>query len=361
MDSPMKKQTIKQISVTILILAIIGLLLPKLPMFQTSASNAQSSGQNQQPVQVRATVIHPKVLRDKVVTSGNILANESIDVKSEISGKIMALHFKEGAPVKKNHLLIKMNDAELQAQLLQVQQSRSLAEEKNYRQKQLLKKQAVSQEEYDQSLNDLNNLKAQEQLIQARIAKTEIRAPFSGIIGLRYVSLGDYISPSTRITTFQDINPVKIDFSVPEKYAQRVKSGDKIHFTTGDKDTVYEGTVYAVEPRIAEDTRTLQVRAIASNDSKALMPGAFAEVELILNEIDNAVMIPTESLIPESQTQKVYLQQHGKALSRDVKTGIRTEDKIQITEGISAGDTVITAGILNLRPGAPIEITQLSE
>jgi len=358
----MKKTTRNKIGLTLGAIIIIALILPKLHLFQTEAQEAQSaSGRRQQATPVEATIITPKLLRDKVETTGNIMANESVDLKSESSGKIVEIHFQEGRPVKKNDLLIKTNDAELQARLLRVHQQKKLAAEREYRQRQLLQKQAISQEEYDQTANELNNLKAEEQLIKAQIDKTEIHAPFDGVIGLRAVSIGDYITPSSKIASLQDINPVKIDFSIPEKYAQRVKVGDKIHFTVGSNDTVYEGSVYALEPRITEDTRTLQIRAIAKNEQGTLLPGSFAEVELILNEINNAVMIPSEALIPEFQGQKVYVNHSGKAIPKDVKTGIRTADKIQITNGLASGDTVITAGIQNLRPGAPIEITGYTE
>ncbi len=358
----MKKSTKTRIGFILAALVIVALVLPKLHLFQTEAQDPGAiAGRARQATPVKATILKPQPLQDKVETTGNLMANESVDLKSETSGKIVDIHFQEGRPVKKNELLIKINDAELQAQLLKVQQQKKLAAEKEYRQRKLLEKQAISQEEYDQTLNQLNNLKAEKQLIQAQIDKTEIRAPFDGIIGLRSVSIGDYITPSSKIATLQSINPVKIDFSIPEKYSEEVKVNDKIHFTVGNNDSVYEGSVYAIEPQITEDTRTLELRAIAKNEEGRLLPGSFAEVELILNEYKNALMIPTEALIPQFQGQEVYVNQKGQVFPRQVKTGIRTSEKIQITQGLAPGDTVITSGIQNLHPGANVEITGYME
>ncbi len=225
----------------------------------------------------------------------------------------------------------------------------------------MLEKQAISQESYDQTLNELKTLNAEIALVNARIEKTEIRAPFDGIIGLRYVSIGDYISPSTRITSLQNIDPIKIDFSIPEKYTPVVSAGDQIQFTAESLSESYEGEVYAIEPNIDSETRTLQLRAIAPNTDAAILPGAYVRVELILEEIPDALMIPTEALIPEIQGQKVYKVHRGQATPQPVETGIRTADKIQVLSGLQPRDTVITAGLLQLRPGASVQITEIME
>lgn len=339
----------------------IAFILPKVPLFQTEAGGQSGEQRRQTATPVKAAVLQPETLRNHVETTGTAMANERVELRSEISGKITAIHFAEGTRVSQGDLLVKINDAELQAQLLKLEQQKKLAEDREFRQRRLLEKQAISQETYDQTLNQLRNLEAEIQLTEARIEKTEIRAPFDGVIGLRQISPGDYISPSVTIATLQDIQPIKIEFSIPEKYAGRVTTGSTIHFAPTNSDTMLRGQVYAIEPRIDPETRTLQMRAKAGNRSGAILPGSFVQVDLVLEEVPNALLIPTEALIPEFQGQKVYLIQNGKATPREVRTGIRTNERIQVIEGLAPQDTVITAGLLQLRPGSPIEIQELAE
>lgn len=357
----MNKSKKRILAVLVAIILIMAIILPKLNLFQTKADSQSGSGLAPGATPVQTYLVQPQALNDRVITSGTVLANEQVELKSEVSGKITSIDFDEGTRVSHGQLLVKINDSELQAQLRKVIQQLELAEKREFRQSQLLDRQAVSQEVYDQTLIELNNLKAEVDLLEARIDKTEIRAPFDGIIGLRYVSIGDYISPSSRIAALLDLDPVKIDFSIPERYVGAVSSDDEIQFTAESLADSYTGKVYAIEPDVDLETRTLQLRAIASNTDSDILPGTFVEVELILDEIPDALMIPTEALIPEIQGQKVFLVKNGKAASASVKTGIRTEDKIQITEGIQPMDTVVTSGILSIRPGAEVQITEIVE
>ena len=353
-------KTKKRLLISLLtVLVVIAVVLPKFNPFQTKADSQGESGFAPGATPVQSYVVQPQLLNDRVITSGTVLANEQVELRSEVSGKITRIDFEEGTQVSRGQLLVKINDSELQAQLLKVVQQKELAEKREFRQRQLLERQAISQEVYDQTLNELNNLKAEVELLDARIDKTEIRSPFDGVIGLRYVSAGDYITPSSRITAIQDIDPVKIDFSIPERYVRAVSTGDEIQFTSESLMDNYTGRVYAIEPEIDLETRTLQLRALAPNANAEILPGAFVEVELILDAIPNALMVPTEALIPEIQGQKVFLVKNGKATPAPVQTGIRTEDKIQITEGIQAMDTVVTSGILSIRPGAEVQITEI--
>ncbi|MDW8466642.1 MAG: efflux RND transporter periplasmic adaptor subunit [Chloroherpetonaceae bacterium] len=195
-------------------------------------------------------------------------------------------------------------------------------------------------------------------IIKAQIDKTEVRAPFNGVVGLRYVSVGSYISPTTRIASIQNICPLKLDFSIPEKYATLVRKGDKVLFRVQGIDKVLEGQVYAIEPKIDPATRTLPIRAIYPNSDRRILPGAFAEVELLLQNADSAVMIPSEALVPELKGQKVFVAKQGKAVAKSVEIGLRTDREIQVTSGLSDGDTVITTGILQLRPGMAVQFVE---
>ncbi|MDX1672172.1 MAG: efflux RND transporter periplasmic adaptor subunit, partial [Balneolaceae bacterium] len=259
----------------------------------------------------------------------------------------------------KGDLLLKINDSELQAQLNRARYRLDLASERERRQRKLLEKGGISQEDYDATLNEVNVLRSEVQLINAQIEKTEIVAPFTGRVGLRYVSEGSYISPSTRIASLQNINPMKIDFSIPERYVNAVEVDDRISFTVQGTEQTFEGRIYAIEPRIDSQTRTLQLRAYSNNDEGLLIPGAFADLELILQNIEDALMIPSISLVPELQGQKVFLYRSGSVVEQPVETGIRTEERVQITEGLSPGDTVLTTGLLQVRPGMGVEINEL--
>ncbi|MEJ2504672.1 MAG: efflux RND transporter periplasmic adaptor subunit, partial [Ignavibacteriaceae bacterium] len=254
-------------------------------------------------------------------------------------------------------LLVKINDADLQAQLQSAKSRLELQKDTEYRQKQLLEKEAISQEDYDMTANQLQVNQAEVELIKAQIDKTEIRAPFSGIVGLKNVSEGSFVNNSTIIASLQNINPIKIDFSIPERHSSMVEVGDEINFTISGNNKKYIGKVYAIEPKIDPVTRTLQIRALCSNTGREILPGSFASVELVLKKIENAILVPSEALIPDIQGQKVFVYRNGIATPQQVETGIRTDKTVQLTSGVSEGDTIITSGMLQLRPGAPVKIS----
>ena len=306
---------------------------------------------------VRGIVITPRPLDNKILASGNILATEEVELYSEVSGKVTQILFKEGGHVQKGDLLVKINDSELRAQLQKAESKRKLLEEKESRQRRLREVNAISQEQYDEILNELNGVNAEVNLLNAQLQKMEIRAPFSGVVGLRYISEGSYISPTTLVARMQDISSVKVDFSIPEKYAGIVQKGNKIRFTLEGSSKQNEGTIYAIEPKVDPVTRTLKLRAIARNDREMILPGSFAKIELLLKRQDDAVLIPTYSVIPDMQGQKVYVVRNGLATLVAVETGIRTEEQIQIVKGLQTNDTLVTAGLLQLRPGAPVAVT----
>jgi membrane fusion protein (multidrug efflux system) len=302
-------------------------------------------------------VVTPEKLSNRILTTGTILANEEVELKSETAGRVTEVHFEEGSRVQQGALMIKINDAELQAELLKAQYRKELAADKERRGLEQLKIEAISQQDYDVILNELNREQAEIQLIRAQIAKTEIKAPFEGMVGLRYISKGSYIPQNTRIANFLDINPVKIDFAVPERYVNMVKVGNSIAFKIQGYEEEFEGKVYAIEPRIDAATRTLQLRAQSPNPEGDILPGAFADIRLVLEEINDATMVPSEALVPELNGQKVFLFKGGKAMPQRVEIGTRSETKVQIVSGIANGDTVITSGILQLRPGAAVALS----
>lgn len=313
----------------------------------------QAGGKMNQPISANYFVVTDTTLKESIVVTGNIQADESVDLRAESSGKVIRIFFNEGSKVKQNDLLLKINDQELKAQFDRAKARQKLAEEQEYRQRILLKKEAISQQEYDIVYTELQSLKAETELINAQLAKTEVRAPFSGQVGLRMISVGDYITPSTNIAKLVKNDKVKITFSIPEKYATSMKENAEIIFMVeGDKEK-YRAKVYALEPMIDENTRTLQVRAITDNNGK-LIPGSFSKVELELKEIKNAILIPNQAIIPILKGKKVYIADKGLAKEVIIETGIRNDQYIQVTSGLAIGDTVVTTGIMSIKNGSKL-------
>jgi len=308
------------------------------------------------PMKVSGIITKTEDFSNSLSVAGSIEANEQVDIRSEISGLVTGIYFSEGSSVSKGKLLIKINDQELQAQLAQALTKQKLAQETESRAKQLLAKEAISTEEYDVALAELRSLQSQTQLIKAQLAKTQILAPFSGKIGLRSISSGEYITPSSTIARLVSTDPVKILFSIPEKYAGSVKLNTDISFTIAGSKTNYSARIYAIEPGIDLATRTLQLKAKAANSKGELLPGSFAKIDLPLSSTNDAILIPTESVIPVLQGKKVYISSNGKAKEVMVETGTRTDKQILITTGLNVGDTVITTGIMSMKDGMPIKV-----
>jgi membrane fusion protein (multidrug efflux system) len=288
--------------------------------------------------------------------SGSIEANESVVLRSEVAGLVTGIFFKEGSTVNKGTVLVKINDKDIQAQLREAQTKLNLAASNENRAKQLLEKGAISQEEYDTSLANLQTVKSQIQLIHAQLAKTNVIAPFSGKIGLRNISTGEYLTPNTTIANLMSVNPIKITFSIPEKYVSQVKMNAEISFTTDANSKVHKAKIFAIEPGINQQTRTLQIKALSPNGNNELLPGSFAQIKLALSTIDDAILIPTESIIPVLSGKVVYISKNGMAEQVNVDAGTRTADKVLINGGLNVGDTVLTTGAMSLKPGANISV-----
>jgi len=306
---------------------------------------------------VRGILIALRPLDNKIVATGNVLAKEEVELRSEVSGKVTQVLFTEGSHVSKGDLLVKINDNDLQAQLRKAESQKKLLEEKEGRQRRLREVNAISQEQYDEIQNDLAGVKAGIDLLHAQIQKTEVRAPFNGVIGLRSISEGAYVDASTLIARLQDLSSVKIDFSIPEKYAAMIGKGDKVRFTIEGSSRQREGTIYAVEPKIDPMTRSLKLRAITRNEKESILPGSFAKIEVLLGRQQDAVLVPTYAVIPDIEGQKVYVAKNGRATLVSVETGIRMEEQIHIVKGLAANDTLLTTGLLQLRPGVAVSVT----
>lgn len=309
----------------------------------------------QGPLVVGTVVLSPQPLDQVIVSSGTLLPNEAVNVLSEVSGRITAIGFEEGRTVQAGQVLVRINDDDLQAQLRKAELSVELAAQDEQRKKQLLAVNGVSQEVYDQSHIQLESLRAEADNLRALVAKATIRAPFSGRIGLRQVSVGSYVSPNTLIASLQQTDPVKVEFTVPERYANQLHTGSSIAFTVDGDTSTYRGEVFAMEPSVDASSRSIRVRARTPNREGRLNPGAFAHVTLKLDREPAALVVPTQAVVPDIQGQKVLLIKDGKVKSARVTLGVRQESSVQLTSGVAAGDTVITTGLLAARDGMPVQ------
>ncbi|MDQ3071772.1 MAG: efflux RND transporter periplasmic adaptor subunit [Bacteroidota bacterium] len=308
-------------------------------------------------IPVSIFIANDTLLVQKLFATGTLIPNESVELRNEVAGQVERIYFKEGSKVKKGALLVKIRDDEWQAQLSRINLQIKQAENNEARERKLLAKDAVSREAYENTVTDLNIRKAERQLLHTQIAKTSIRAPFDGIIGLRQVSEGTYLAANSPIAKLVSINPLKVDFSIPEKYSESIKTGDIITFTSNGPKR-YDARIYAIEPGVDLNTRTLSMRATLQNDG-SLTPGAFVSIELANSEFEAAITIPTHAIVPGKEIQSVFVMTNGKATPREVVTGLRSADRIQIVEGVSKGDTIITSGLLQIRPGMAVKPTSI--
>jgi membrane fusion protein, multidrug efflux system len=304
-------------------------------------------------------VLVPTNMSELIYSTATLLPDEEVELSFETSGKVVGIFFEEGKRVKEGELLAKINDKPLQAQLLKLKAQLKLTQEREFRQRQLLDRDAISRESYDQAATELQALEADIMLLEARIAETELRAPFNGFIGLRMISEGAYATTQTKIVRLVKTSPLKVEFSIPERYAGEVNPGFPISFSIDGIPGTFSAKVYAIEPKVDMNTRTIVARALYPNTKEELKPGRFASVRAELSQISNAVAIPTEALIPEMEGEKVYIFHKGKAGERKVTTGLRTESHIQIRDGLNFGDTLLTSAILQLRDGLPVKLDTL--
>lgn len=307
-------------------------------------------------VTVEVVVIKPDTLLNIIYSTGTLLPNEKVELRNEVSGRVMGIYFDEGTEVRQGTLLLKINDQDLQAQLNKNSVQEKMTRDDEFRKKQLLDIKAISQEEYDIAANTLKSVQAEKQILEAQLAKTQIYAPLTGKIGLRNVSLGSFIPSNTLIATLQQVDPIKIEFSVPEKYTHLIKAGMQINFSMDYTPDPISGSVYAVESGVDEATRTIKARAKCSNPNRLLVPGTFTRVSVVLEKIEDAIKIPSEAVVGDITGNKVFIVKGGKAKSAPIFAGIRTNKDVQILQGLQPGDSLIVSGLLQINDGTPVAV-----
>lgn len=351
-----------RIILIIIVAGVIGALAyNKVKKDNKLAEERKSMTKGSRALLVDAFIVKPVPLQNDLEVTGTLLSNESIVIQPEITGRITQINFKEGVYVKKGDLLVELFDGDLKAQLEKSKIQQQLADTTLKRQKQLLAINGISEQNVDNTQNQVASAQADIDYYKAEITKADIRAPFDGKVGLRQVSVGAIVTPSTIITNLYQNNPLKLQFSVPEKYRDRISLGDKVNFSVSEmQERTFPGKIYAIDPGIDPATRTVTMRALVQNNNGVLAPGAFAVVHIDLHHIPDALMIPSQALIPTTQDAQVVVSKNGKAAFVTVQTGERTAEQVQITAGLKAGDTVLTTGIMQAMPGIPLQFMQIN-
>jgi membrane fusion protein, multidrug efflux system len=327
---------------------------------QKETSQSKFKGGNQRPpVRADAYIVKTSTLSDKMEFPGSIVANQSTEIHPEVAGRITGIYFREGSYVSKGTLLVKLNDADLQAQKRKLLVQLQMAHSNENRSAELLKIQGISKQDYEATVMQSTNINADLAVIETQIEKTNIRAPFAGKLGFRMVSLGAYVSPTTTLTNISQENSLKIEFTVPEKYINQIKNGEYVNFHVEGSGKTYSARVMATESNVTAETRSLNVRAVVVGDQGGLTPGNFAKVIFNFPPELNAIMIPAQAIVPQARGKKVYIYQNGIAKFVDVISGLRDSSNVQITSGLNSGDTVLITGLLMLKPEGKVKLGRI--
>jgi membrane fusion protein (multidrug efflux system) len=322
---------------------------------------APAAGRRQQgPLVVDGYVVRKSSVSENIEVPGSLLPFEETQIRAEVGGRVVQLNIQEGGHVAKGTLLVKLFDQDLQAQLKKFEVQLQIRVKTQERSAELLKINGISQQDYDLSELDVENLKADIEATRIAISKTEIRAPYAGSLGLRNVSLGSYISPTDIITSLRQVDNLKLEFSVPEKYAKEITKNYQISFRVDGGESDHIAKVIATENSVDQNTRTLRVRALVNATHRELVPGVFAKVNLRLGKDENALLVPSQAIIPAARNKQVILFKGDSASYTIVETGIRDSAFVQVTKGLKEGDTVVITGLMAIRPNAKIKIARLT-
>jgi membrane fusion protein, multidrug efflux system len=336
---------------------LIGISACKEKKAQTAAP--ANAGRNQGPMMVMGYIAKTGAVSEPLELPGTLLALEATEIHPEVNGRIVGLYINEGSFINKGALMVKLFDGDLQAQLKKLKVQLQIAEKTEERSKELLKINGISQQDYDLTFLQVSNIKADIELIETNIAKTEIRAPYSGKLGFRNVSMGAYVTPATIITTIRQINQLRLQFSIPEKYADKIVMGQTVPFSVAGSRQKFLAKVYATESIVSETTRGLNIRCLVQQSNNVLVAGGFAKVDMDFSRNDNALLVPTQAILPQARGKKVVVYRNGIASFVDVQTGVRDSANVEIISGINPGDTIITTGLMGIKPDAKIKLTKV--
>jgi len=345
-------------------LLIVSLLLIASCKSEKKGPGPKGNGGKRGPVQGDRTSVMVDVIiagsedvTSSLEVNGSVIANEMVELRPETNGRLVYLNIPDGANVKEGTILARVNDADLQAQMGQQKTQLELAMKTEKRLSDLLKVNGVNQADYDAALSQVNTIQANIKVLNAQIDKTVIRAPFSGELGLRTVSQGAYVTPSTLLGTLQQTDKVKIDFTIPETYTSVFKKGDKVRIMTTSSAESVEGAITAIEPQINSVSRNIKVRAFLTKG--IILPGAF--VKVILDQTRQSIMVPSNAIIPDALSNQIVVVHKNKAIFTNVETGTRNENLVELTKGVNIGDSIVVSGMLFVRPNASIKVKKVKK
>lgn len=350
--------TKKQIITYSVILLVIALLAwPKIFNKKVDTNNAAAKQQKTAPpVKVSFVVAQKQSVSNTIQAIGNIMADEEVELHAETQGRVVKINFTEGSLIAKGKQLIKIYDGDLQAQLSKALVNKKLKLDTEKRNKILLDKGAISTEAYEVSLTDLNATNADIELLKENIKHTEIIAPFSGKIGLKYISEGSFINSSTKIASMQKIDRVKIEFSIPERYISQVNVGTTVSFKVDGIQKKFNANIYAIEPKVDPVNRNVLIRAFCENNNGVLLPGLFAKIEVPLNNKEGVYLVPTQSIVPILKGQKVFVIHGDSANEQKVEVAGRNDLNVEVINGLKNGDTVVVSGIIQMKQGTKVKV-----
>jgi len=324
---------------------------------QPAGPDGGGAGASAAAVMVETAPVVAQAMHEDVSAVGTLKSNESVVLRPEIAGRIAAIRFDDGTPVKKGALLVQLDASTQRAELAQAQASLALAQTNFRRTEDLFEKKFVSGSARDEAAANLKVAQANTELLQARLRKTDIVAPFSGIVGIRNVSVGDYVKEGDDLVNLEDIASLKVDFRLPELYLERIRAGQSLEVTSDAlPGRRFKAAVDAIDPLVDAQGRAVLLRARLDNRERLLRPGMFARVRLILAERPSVPVVPEQALVPTGDGQSLFVVEDGKARLATVRTGIRRGTRVEILEGVQVGDMVVTAGQLKLRDGAPVQV-----
>ncbi len=331
-------------------LALVGFALPSL-------LSAQAPGGKPPALSVKAAAVKVSTISTDVSAVGTLLANEAVMIRPEIAGRIVAIHFDEGQAVPKGARLVTLDQSEYKAILAQSEADAKLAAQRYERSQELRKQNFISQEAVDEARTNLDRSTARRQETEVKLAKSDIRAPFSGIVGLRQVSPGAYVKEGADIARLEDIDSIKLDFRVPEVYLGKLQKDQEVAVRVDAyPNQEFRGRIYALEPGVDEKSRTVLVRARIANKERKLRPGMFARVTLTLASREGAIVVPDQAIVPRGDSVFVFRVVDGKAVLTPVQTGARTAGEVEIVKGLGPKDMVVVDGQLKLQDGAAVTI-----
>ncbi|ROH89564.1 efflux RND transporter periplasmic adaptor subunit [Stagnimonas aquatica] len=321
------------------------------------AAAPQSPKKAAPPVLVQVASVEKQPLRRSLNAVGSLESNESVTIAAEVAGRVSRIGFAEGQPVARGTVLIELDDILNRAELAQAQANLALAERNDRRAGEIAQRGLIAASERDSVAAALAVNRAAVQMAQAKLAKMRILAPIAGVAGLRTVAVGDYVSPGQALVNLEAMNPMKLDFRLPESALPLLAPGQKLQAEVdaypGER---FAGEVYAIDPRIADSSRSIAVRARLENAGGRLKPGLFARVQLETSVREDALVVPEQAVFPQGEQLFVYVIADAKAELRTVKVGQREPGRAEITEGLKAGEQVAVAGLQKLSPGASVQL-----